>query len=156
MTAPRLFESCTPSPCTRGRSSGTKKPCSSPRSPRARSQDLLQSNHALFSCGRSNARAPTERREIVIVNERISASWNIIMEFFFKIGTRRTESKLDKWFEQLREDGRKLGVEVEPLTVCERICLEHNPRWMALSGRNLMRDSMVNSSEHGMIWTISP
>jgi hypothetical protein len=57
----------------------------------------------------------------------------VIMEFFSKIGTKRTESELDKWFEQLREHGRELGVVVEPLTVCERICLEHNAHWMALS-----------------------
>lgn len=55
------------------------------------------------------------------------------MEFFSKICAKRTESELDKWFEQLREHGRELGVEVEPLSVCERICLEHDVRWMTLS-----------------------
>jgi hypothetical protein len=32
----------------------------------------------------------------------------------------------DRWFEHLREDGRKLGVDVEPLTVCERVYLEYD------------------------------
>lgn len=57
----------------------------------------------------------------------------VIMEFFSKICAKRTESELDKWFEQLREHGRELGVEVEALSVCERICLEHDVRWMTLS-----------------------
>ena len=60
-------------------------------------------------------------------------SWMVIVQFFSKLGTKRTESELDKWFDQLREHDRELGVEVEPLTVCERICLEHDVRWMALS-----------------------
>jgi len=55
------------------------------------------------------------------------------MEFFSKIGAKRTESESDKWFEQLREHGQELGVEVEPLSVCERICLEHDESWMTLS-----------------------
>jgi len=57
----------------------------------------------------------------------------VIVEFFSKIGMKRTESELDKWFEQLRENGRDLGVDVEPLTVYERLCLEHDARWMPLS-----------------------
>jgi len=52
---------------------------------------------------------------------------------WFQLGMKKAESELDKWFEQLREDGRKLGVEVEPLTMGERIYLEQNARWMALS-----------------------
>jgi len=59
--------------------------------------------------------------------------WMVIVQFFSKLGTKRTESELEKWFEQLREHGKEMGVEVEPLTVCERICLEHDVRWMALS-----------------------
>jgi len=59
--------------------------------------------------------------------------WKVIVENFFKIGLKKTESELDKWFEQLRKHGRKVGVEVEPLTVCERICLEHDAHWMRLS-----------------------
>jgi len=55
------------------------------------------------------------------------------MEFFSKIGMKRTASELDRWFEQLRENGRELGVDVEPLTVWERLCLEHDARWMPLS-----------------------
>jgi len=59
------------------------------------------------------------------------------VQFFSKLGTKRTEFELEKWFEkwfeQLREHGKEMGVEVEPLTVCERICLEHDVRWMALS-----------------------
>jgi hypothetical protein len=55
--------------------------------------------------------------------------WMVIMEFFSKIDAKRTESELDKWFEQLKERGRELGVEVEPLSVCERIRLEHDARW---------------------------
>ena len=35
----------------------------------------------------------------------------VVVDFFSKIGTKRTESELDKWFEQLREHGRRLGVE---------------------------------------------
>jgi len=57
----------------------------------------------------------------------------VIMEFFSKIGMKRTASELDRWFEQLRENGRELGVDVEPLTVWERLCLEHDARWMPLS-----------------------
>lgn len=62
--------------------------------------------------------------------------WTVIVEDLFKLGTRKrtTEaSGLDTWFEQLREHGRELGVEIEPLTVCERICFEHDARWTALS-----------------------
>ena len=51
---------------------------------------------------------------------------NIIVEYLFKFGRKKTRSELDNWFEQLREHGRKLGVEVEPLTICERIGLEHD------------------------------
>jgi hypothetical protein len=58
--------------------------------------------------------------------------WKVIVECLFKPGTNKTESELDKWFEQLREDGRRLGVTVEPLTICERIYLEHDAHWMAL------------------------
>ena len=59
--------------------------------------------------------------------------WMVSMDFFFKIGRANTRSELDEWFEQLREHGRELGVEVEPLTVCERLRLEHDARWMARS-----------------------
>ena len=59
--------------------------------------------------------------------------WMVIVKGVAKIGTKKTESELDKWFELLRDHGRKLGVEIEPLTVCERICFEHDARWMALS-----------------------
>jgi hypothetical protein len=59
--------------------------------------------------------------------------WKVIVEYLFKLDVQKTESELDKWFEQLREHGRTLGVEVEPLTLCERICLEHDARWMRLS-----------------------
>lgn len=58
--------------------------------------------------------------------------WTVIVEYLFKRGAKQTESALDKWFEQLREHGRELGVDVEPLTVCERIGLEHDARWTAL------------------------
>jgi hypothetical protein len=57
----------------------------------------------------------------------------MFMDFFSKIGMAKTKPELDKWFEQLREHGRELGVEVEPLTVCERLCLEHDARWITLS-----------------------
>jgi len=59
--------------------------------------------------------------------------WTVIVKCWFKLGMTKAESELDKWFEQLREDGRKHGVEVEPLTMGERIYLEQNARWMALS-----------------------
>ena len=55
------------------------------------------------------------------------------MDFFSKIGRVKTKSELDEWFERLREHGQELGVDVEPLTVCERLCLEHEARWMARS-----------------------
>jgi len=53
--------------------------------------------------------------------------------YLFKLGTKKAESELDKWFDQLRKHGKKLGVEVEPLTVRERIYLEHDARWTPLS-----------------------
>jgi hypothetical protein len=59
--------------------------------------------------------------------------WAVIVKCWFQLGMKKAESELDKWFEQLREDGRRLGVEVEPLTMGERIYLEQNARWMALS-----------------------
>lgn len=55
------------------------------------------------------------------------------MKCWFKLGMTKAESESDKWFEQLCEDGRKRGVEVEPLTMGERIYLEQGARWMALS-----------------------
>jgi len=59
--------------------------------------------------------------------------WAAIVKCWFKLGMKKAESELDKWFEQLREDGRKLGVEIEPLTMAERIYLEQNARWTAFS-----------------------
>ena len=58
---------------------------------------------------------------------------DVFVDFFSKIGMAKTKPELDKWFEQLHEHGRKLGVEVEPLTVCERLALEHAARWTAPS-----------------------
>jgi hypothetical protein len=59
--------------------------------------------------------------------------WTAVMECLFKSGMKKADPEFDDWFEQLREHGRNSGVEVEPLTVCERIYLERDARWMALS-----------------------
>jgi hypothetical protein len=59
--------------------------------------------------------------------------WRAVVKCLFKSGMKKAGSEFDEWFEQLREHGRTSGVEVEPLTVCERIYLEHDARWMALS-----------------------
>jgi hypothetical protein len=58
---------------------------------------------------------------------------DVFVDFFPKIGMAKTKPELDNWFEQLREHGRELGVEVEPLTVSERLCLEPDARWTARS-----------------------
>lgn len=62
--------------------------------------------------------------------------WTVIVEALFKLGIpkkTKEDSELDAWFDQLRAHGRELGVEIEPLTVYERICFEHDARWMTLS-----------------------
>jgi len=90
-----------------------------------------------FMCGRPNATNSTESYKEA-TGRAISrclgpVSWMVSMDFFSKIGMAKTMSELDEWFERLREHGRELGVEIEPLTVCERLCLEHENHWMARS-----------------------
>lgn len=79
----------------------------------------------------------------------------VSMDFFSKFGMAKTKSELDEWFEQLREHGRELGVEIEPLTVCERLCLEHEARWMARSSQYPHRDATPISGERVIrpIWS---
>lgn len=55
------------------------------------------------------------------------------MEFSFECEGDKIHSALDNWFEHLREDARRLGVDVEPITMCERIEFEQDARWMALA-----------------------
>ena len=47
------------------------------------------------------------------------------MKCLFKVDIKKAASSVDKWFEQLCEDGEEAGVYVEPLTVRERSLFEH-------------------------------
>lgn len=40
---------------------------------------------------------------------------------------------MDQRFGQLCKDGKKLDVEIEALTICERICLKHDAHFLRLS-----------------------
>lgn len=49
-------------------------------------------------------------------------------------GVKKDERRgMDQRFGQLCKDGKKLDVEIEALTICERICLKHDAHFLRLS-----------------------
>jgi hypothetical protein len=55
--------------------------------------------------------------------------WTTFVESLGNRSRKEAKSGFEMWFEQIREDGRKLGIEVEPLTIWERISVEHDSQW---------------------------